>query len=315
MGSQPNSPPHMGTLVTFALAFAIGERIDTNKKSVYFEIVDTAPAEILVIDGVRYQRSLRDTGKSTQILEYYKTMMEVFSESSGVEYRWRNQKEFNSNKRIPRIIKTIKKKKKKISPLLDPKNRRLRLRSPCPECGLTDKDSKYVKFNEDSIEFFCPSDGWFNIDIEKESYKLEYNTPLRNLIRGILYSEENKDSKIPWEWIRVTGSDYAGFYQETLLYRAASLLGSPSHNLPYIVYTPLITDWSGAKLSKSLYVKQGAYQDIPAYLIDLSRLLDEKGKGGITRIFEEVSSWLDEPYKLFRNYSVYYFKDKVFGDA
>jgi hypothetical protein len=40
------------------------------------------------------------------------------------------------------------------------------------------------------------------------------------------------------------------------LYKAAALLGVPPTDLPTIVYAPLITDWSGAKLSKSLYVKK-----------------------------------------------------------
>ena len=42
---------------------------------------------------------------------------------------------------------------------------------------------------------------------------------------------------------------------EQLLWRYIAL-----GEAPLIVYVPLIIDWSGAKLSKSLYVQSGAYQ-------------------------------------------------------
>ena len=93
---------------------------------------------------------------------------------------------------------------------------------------------------------------------------LEYNTPLRNLIRGLVYSIDNQDETVDYEWLRITGSDYAGFYQEQLLYKTTDLLGYSVSKLPMILYAPLVTDWSGAKLSKSLYVKEGAYTYLPA---------------------------------------------------
>lgn len=74
-----------------------------------------------------------------------------------------------------------------------------------------------------------------------------------------------------------------------------------------IVYCPQILDWSGAKLSKSLYVKEGAYQDLPKYVINYSSLRDEFGISGLDVIIDETKLWLTEPYRLFRNYSVYYF--------
>lgn len=79
--------------------------------------------------------------------------------------------------------------------------------------------------------------------------------------------------------------------------------------LPMILYAPLVTDWSGAKLSKSLYVKEGAYKYLPTFMINFDNLRKEKGPMGLTKVYTEVHSWLEEPYKLFRNYSIYYFME------
>lgn len=105
----------------------------------------------------------------------------------------------------------------------------------------------------------------------------------------------------------MTGSDYAGFYQEQLLYKASSHLDVKAHNLPTLLYAPLITDWSGAKLSKSLYVKEGAYKYLPEYVINYEQLINTFGDSGLKMIFLETESWIKEPFKLFRTYSVYYF--------
>jgi hypothetical protein len=63
--------------------------------------------------------------------------------------------------------------------------------------------------------------------------------------------------------MRVTGSDYTGMYAEQLLWRQLLLLSNPmgldmtTMSPPVIAYAPLIQDWAGSKLSKSLYVARG----------------------------------------------------------
>ena len=79
------------------------------------------------------------------------------------------------------------------------------------------------------------------------------------------------------------------------------------NKLPAILYTPLVLDWSGAKLSKSLYVKQGAYSDLPSYLINYEFLKNEKGIYALDVIHKITNNWITNPYLLFRNYSIYYF--------
>ena len=91
------------------------------------------------------------------------------------------------------------------------------------------------------------------------------------------YTATNQSENYDFEILRITGSDYADFYQEELRYKVASYLGCKVSDMSMIFYAPLVLDWSGAKLSKSLYVKTGAYGDIPKRFINYSFLKEDLG--------------------------------------
>ena len=311
IGAQPNSSPHLGTISVISLAFKLAKKLmeefDDITCSVLFEVVDTAPGEQVIINNIVYQKSLKNTGKLTEFMPQFIEILDFLKAKTQIDYEIRYQSEFNSQKCIKPIVRQIVEQRKKIVKFLDPKYEKLKIRVSCPKCGLADKNSINNIYNENKIIFECPQDGKFEVDINKNPELLEYNTPLRNLIRGMAYGNINKSNEYDYEIIRVTGSDYAGFYQEELLYKVAGLLNYDVQNLPIIIYTPLITDWSGAKLSKSLYVKQNAYEYLPKYLINYENLLNEKGIEGLDKMYSIIFEWVDEPYKLFRDYSVYYF--------
>ena len=90
-------------------------------------------------------------------------------------------------------------------------------------------------------------------------------------------------------------------------YKLASYLGYPVHRLSMIFYVPLVLDWSGAKMSKSLYVKEGAYSDIPKAFVNYAFLKEEYGIEGLNILYKIVLNWFGKPYMLFRHYSIYYF--------
>lgn len=121
------------------------------------------------------------------------------------------------------------------------------------------------------------------------------------------YTATNHSQKYDYEILRITGSDYAGFYQEELRYKVASYLKCNVSEMSMIFYAPLVLDWSGAKLSKSLYVKEGAYQDIPRKFINYSFLKKDLGHKGLDILYDIVINWINNPYMLFRHYSIYYF--------
>lgn len=159
----------------------------------------------------------------------------------------------------------------------------------------------------------CPDHGEHEIDVNESSERVQYNTTLRNLVRGVLYGLQNDNAENEKQWLRVTGKDYAGFYQEELLHKTASIIGFPSHKLPVTMYTPLVTDWSGAKLSKTLYVEEDAYSDLPGFIVNFDNFYKEFGGKGLDRMLHEARNWVQDPKKLFRNYSVFYFMEKLNG--
>lgn len=312
IGAQPNSSPHFGTLVVFSSAFSLARKMKEiyprKNIKILFEVVDTAPSETIKIGNIKYQKSLKSTGSINNNFNDYIEILEYFKNLSSIDYNIRFQSEFNKQKYIYPIVKKIIEKKDELSPILDPKYNKLRIRVACPDCGLSDKNSIQTMFEDENIISYCPIHGKYITNIKYESDKLEYNTPVRNLVRAIAYGMLNNDDNQNYQILRITGSDYAGFYQEELLYRPASIIGYPIEKLPSILYTPLVLDWSGAKLSKSLYVKEGAYSDLPSYLINYEYMKNNYGIEGLNVINDITNDWINNPYKLFRNYSIYYFK-------
>lgn len=320
VGSQPNSSPHFGTISVFSLAFSLAEQIKKNYEdldiSILFEVVDTAPSEKIEINGITYQKSLKSAGIIEKYIPQFTEILQFYSKKTGISYEIRYQHEFNNLKEVKSTIREVVSNREKIAKFIDQKYERLRVRVACPRCGLSDKNSINNEYSKDNRKLisYCPEHGRFETDIETQSYRLEYNTPLRNLIRAIVYGTINNSDEYDYQIIRITGNDYAGFYQEELLYKIVSLLGYPVHNLPLIIYCPLIMDWSGAKLSKTLYVKSGAYKYLPEYLINYENLIKSKGKYGLEIINKITKEWVLEPYKLFRNYSIYYFMKRFEDD-
>ena len=311
VGAQPNSSPHFGTLETIALSFCLARNImdydGTKKVIILYEVIETAPGETIIIDNKKYQKSLKFTGKMNNYLSEYKEILEYYKSITGVDYEIRFQEEFNSQPEISNIVKKIINNREYISKRLDPKYNKVRIRMSCPICGLTYKNSILNEYVNDKIVFYCPEHGKYELDLNNDTSKLEYNSPYRNLIRGLYYIEVNCNPNYEYQILRVTGSDYAGFYQEEMRYKLASYLGYPVHKLSMIFYAPLVLDWSGAKMSKSLYVKEGAYSDIPKAFINYSFLKEEYGIEGLNILYKIILNWFSKPYMLFRHYSIYYF--------
>ena len=312
IGAQPNSSPHFGTISVFSLAFSFAKEFHKKYKdincSVIFEVVDTAPSEQIIINSIKYQKNLKNTGIIDKYMPQFIEILEFLKNKTNIKYEIRYQKEYNAQNEVKKVVHKIISNREEISKYLDYKYQNLKIRISCPKCGLTDKNSINNKYNENIITCYCPKHGEFKINYYKDTKLLEYSTPLRNLIRGMVYGNINKSKKYDYEIIRITGNDYSGFYQEELLYKVASMLNYKVEYLPMIIYCPLITDWSGAKLSKSLYVKEGAYSDLPKYL------LNYEGYFGLEKIYEITNEWIKEPYKLFRNYSIYYFMKRFEED-
>ncbi|KAI9061427.1 hypothetical protein FKP32DRAFT_1575990 [Trametes sanguinea] len=356
IGAQPNNSPHAGTIITFALAFFLGELlqreyrklrshalticpedaalwVDDFRVVVKLDLVDTAPdsTRTEVHDGIFYQYSHRKTGTMHAYLQdYYDLIGELEQCVEGeVKAEVGNQEELMRNPAMRDAIRAILCDRDRIAQELAPEREALAMRSACPfeSCGMADKHgvkSEYTIERESTmIKFHCPAHGPYTLTLEDPDQlaRLELNTPLRNLARTLVYQADTKSSRIEGQVVpsrihmRITGQDYAGSYQERLLHNQLFQLKSIAEppmrdiiDIPVIFYAPLITDWSGAKLSKSLYVKAGAYEYLEkrnmAYLLEYKRMVQE-GKDRAV-IFDAVRKWVEQPAKLFRTYSVEY---------
>lgn len=85
IGTQPNSSPRIGTIITFAIVFALAMRLQQfhPKKaiSMYVDFIDTAPSmtEKIEINGVSYQKSLRYTGEVRTHIDGFRRILDRLS--------------------------------------------------------------------------------------------------------------------------------------------------------------------------------------------------------------------------------------------
>lgn len=125
VGAQPNSSPHFGTLETIALAFALARKIeeyDSKKKvTILYEVIENAPSETVVIDGVKYQRSLNFTGKIDTYFAEYLEILNHYKKLTGIDYEIRYQYEFNEQPETLEVFKTVLKNREYVAKKLDQK--------------------------------------------------------------------------------------------------------------------------------------------------------------------------------------------------
>lgn len=297
---QPNSSPHVGTLCSLGLAFVVAARMKEigTKLMVVCDLWDRAKGEELVVNRITYQRSLRDTGKFQQhVWEYKEILAELSEKYGGIQHCIRLEEEFLMNNKMGSVVQGILNDREFIGKYLAPSTGRLAVRAACPECGLVDKYGVNNIYAEDgsTVSFECPQHGRFVYGAETDTHRFQFNCQLFNLVLGLYYE------RVHYNYIEICGSDYAGFWQEQLLWR---FLTKPI----LIVYTPLISDWSGSKVSKSLYLQRGAYDYLKEagqeYLLSYRVLKEEKRD--ISILWQEIERWVDEPYRLFRGYSLHY---------
>ena len=103
------------------------------------------------------------------------------------------------------------------------------------------------------------------------------------------------------------GGDWSGVWDLRIHCEAMNLLGY-QYNTPRL-FCPVITDWSGAKFSKSLYVENNAYAYLPIGFKDYNEFISIYGYEGLVVLYNEIASWVKSPNKFFRNYSIEYIEN------
>ncbi|KAK4114727.1 hypothetical protein N656DRAFT_749284 [Canariomyces notabilis] len=319
-GAQPNNSPHCGTLVVFCYAFAFaravrdrlqaqtaGTHLDPPPVSVEITFVDTAPVdgEGLEINGIQYQKSYRDVpGALETYMGDYQEVLSLLSTWSSIPFTTTFQSHFFSHPSMPSILRYVTTHHLTLGRQLSPKHGKLALRAACPVagCSLAEKHGRLNTYHPSSstdterITLHCPRHGPHTIRLTnpREVARLEANAPTRNLLRSMSQLLDTRAHHV-----RVTGADYAGTYQEALLLR------------------PLA---AGAKLSKSLYVREGGYDMMKVFGTDglcSYRVLKERvggGAEGLRRVWKEMGRWMEDPKRLSRAWSVEYLAGVVMGE-
>ncbi|KAK7695913.1 hypothetical protein QCA50_000552 [Cerrena zonata] len=169
---------------------------------------------------------------------------------------------------------------------------------PCPieGCGtLNDLSSINPYQIEDAtitLAFECNTHGrrLVTLDNKGSPCSVQLSKPLRRLVRTIALAQDTVYSRYEGSptadgpstrvHMQIQGWENAGTLQEQMLWRPLILLDDAAVRAapPVIVYTPLICDWAGAKLSSLMYV-EGKYEYLKEngmeYLLSLEALRRE----------------------------------------
>jgi hypothetical protein len=314
--AQLNGTPHLGTVVTVLTVFALtahAAEVLGLPATVVFDALENAPAERVEIDGAVYSRTvgdLIDTGilDATSRRSGFDRLLTWAAARSGVGYEFRPYAAYQALGPVRECLHRIAADQDTFRPLVAPADSRIRPR--CPACRLTEKSARTLTIRADHgrvhLDSTCPTHGRYRetIHIDGADGWYDANTPVRSIQKGYLLARE-RDLHDACS-VSVDGADWGGAWHAHVLAPALSALGLPHTTWPVSVFTPLVVDRTGGKLSKTLYVRHGAYADLPRSYLDLDLLLAEYGEHALDVLWDEVRRWAREPGRLHRSYTLDY---------
>jgi hypothetical protein len=192
----------------------------------------------------------------------------------------------------------------------------VRVRPRCPDCRLMEKSAQHLAITSGEgvvhLDSRCPVHGRYRetIDVADTNGWYDANTPVRSIQKGALLSAERQLYQACS--VSVDGADWGGAWHAHVLAPALAALGIPPAHWPVSIFTPLILDRTGGKLSKSLYIQYGTdYADLPEAFLNLDILLDHHGNNALDALWAETTRWAAEPRRLHRAYTADYLANLV----
>ncbi len=322
--AQPNSYPHLGTLLNFMLAFGyaknVGEKFGVDVE-VTLDLLEHGKGKKLVIGDSTYFKSLSNTySKSKEkndyiyYREYFETLLDEISDLSGVEYKIRTYREFQKDYFARKALINMYNHYDPIAQLICPNEGKLRTRIACPKCGLYSTNTKdtLVKIKEDKLLLYskCPYHGEYSLEFTTDNdAEVNTNVPMRNLMRGVSIIENDKIShslSVIFE-----GADWGGIWPLRVYVEGLKVLGY--NQIPTLIYTPQVLDRTGAKLSKRMYVGgDEAYRNMcDEYIVNISLIKEALGENAISAIWPIFLRWSSDPKCFFREYTVDYLNSVI----
>lgn len=313
---QPNSIPHFGTITTLFSSFCLAKMINNvyNLNAVVeVDFLECSPsAHFHKVGGEQCYPISRVPFSSDSELSiadyfmnnYYLPLLNWIKNISGVNYSTRLYKDFQKNETVRSTIISICNDRNYFETLLSPKLKTLHIRPECPSCGGIDKRLKKTRIKECTPDHICLTSscikhGAYVVDITttNKTY-VEINTQLRDIAKGALMHEYYENNILG---VMLDGGDWGGAWTHSIQCLSLQRLNC---QIPVRLFAPLILDWSGGKLSKSIYSQSVNTFNNP--LENYQIFMEHFGEKGLVCIYNEVEDWLSEPKKFFRNYSLEY---------
>ncbi len=317
--AQLNGTPHIGSVVTVLTVFALtahaAEELDL-PATVIFDALDNAPAEHIEIDGQTYTRTVGDLIDSglfdrQRSVASFEHLLTWAAARCGVRYEFRPYTVYQGLRPVRECLHAIASRQDQFAPIVSPADGIVRIRPRCPGCRLMEKSATNLQITAGDgvvhLDSRCPHHGTYRetIDIAGTGGWYDANTPVRSIQKGYLLATERE--RYDACSVSIDGADWGGAWHAHVLAPALAALGIPVTEWPVSVFTPMVLDRSGGKLSKTLYVRYGTdYADLPQAFLDLDVLLDHHGDDALDAIWTEIQRWATEPRRLHRSYTVDY---------
>lgn len=251
IGAQINNYPHLGTISTIGIPFAIAKellkrgfesRINfTFLDNIYFPKDKPEMTRLLKIaDRTSYNKY---RGSFQKLLSSFS---EIFDIDFDISDYGRQQSSLSFRVSLQKILSLDLKDILKF----DPSSKRgHNVGTYCPKCFTTNisQPSKYIFVGGKLIfEHTCSKHGTFELPLEKIDY-LDTGALIRNIIKEhILSIKSKKDNSLR---VIVKGSDWAPL--SSLISEGLNFIGTSFQYRPIRIFTPLIINKSGVKISKS----------------------------------------------------------------
>lgn len=326
LSAQVNCFPHVGTLTNFISAFALAKHFKEYYKipvKIKVELLESVTGKEFNINGTKYYKNLNtieDSNGQTikeKFFPYFKELLDRLSKKDEITYEILFFYDYQKNPLVKESLYEVINHNNDLKYVLNPKNGEIRLRVPCPKCGMTEKHLNntkisIIKRNKIRVESNCPEHGRYDTVIDENSKEnFDMNVPLRYLVK-ILYLMKQNDLDNSLNVI-VDGGDWSGMWP--LRVYMEPLIKMNKKDVPSIIYTPTILDWSGSKLSKRMYVGNEAYREyLKEGLINYSEFYNQYGEIGFERLYNEINSWVLSPKKFIRDYTIEYIDAILNGD-
>ncbi|MBI4981385.1 hypothetical protein HZC30_07585 [Candidatus Woesearchaeota archaeon] len=305
----------LGTLVSGMCAHALAKHLSEYYKipaRVVFTGLENEGGIVKTVNGIKYSRMLCDHQPDglKRFQEFVDSFRQMFTSVSGLSLIPTETNFYTDLQTKPLARSTllnIIEKTDSILLLLNPLRKQIGVRFKCPECKYIDKHYR----TQELLEFILKEKAIFrNECFEHGGYTrvltpyndefFDVNGMVRNVIKEVVISSESETEGIyP---VIVKGRDWVP--TAIMVSEALELLGYSYEKRLQRMFTPLVLDWSGAKLSKSCSAEDKKEH---APFLSYPDLMSYYGVDGIEKLWVEVLSWTKDTRKFYRDYTTDFF--------